>query len=219
VKVLEPINAHNSSVFMKMTEKKKLNRTQKINYDMQIIDYSTNWASDIIKDHNKHYSIMMLFSLTRLMHKPETMMENLTKVFDNEGSIIIFFIDGDEVERLLGSSERFEITDETNKPIVGVYKYDDIETKNGNVGQIVVYVREILRFRFGVVESVLYNKDIVNLFKSNGYYVVDTKTLDEHLMDKVSQQTDLSDIAMKSTKQTLKLIRCTVFKRSTMTSK
>lgn len=176
VTIMEPLEAPLTDVFIKMTNKKRLSRTN--TYDMKSVDYASIWDNSDIKYNN----VFVNFSLKYLITDQDQMMMNLNNSTVTDSNVLVVFIDGDVIENILNLySGRFEIKDDNNKTIIGLYRYDDALDVNGiNLKRFVLFIRGTLRFGTGSVEYIVYEKDLQNLFVSNGYSV----TLAGSLTDK-----------------------------------
>jgi len=176
VTIMEPAESPLTDVFIKMTNKKKLSRTTNV-YDMKPLDYTSVWGTN-----SKYDNVFVNYSLKYLITDSDKMMKNLNNSTNAGSNVLVIFIDGNVIENILNfHSGRFEIKDDDNKTIIGLYRYDyAFNVKGTKLEQFVLFIRGTLRFGTGSVEFIIYEKDLQNLFVSNGYSV----TLSGSLADK-----------------------------------
>lgn len=172
VTIMEPTKAPMTDTFMKMTNDKKRKLGRSRMYDMVPIVYGSEWINDNYNN-DKYDNIFINFSLRYMIANPDLMMKNLSNIITNDSNILVVFLDGDIIESMLQSSDRFEIKDDNNKTVIGLYRYDNDLDSNGNIlRQFVIYVRGTLRFGTGSIEYVIHTDDLQSLFITNGYSIV-----------------------------------------------
>ena len=184
-----------------MTDNKKHEMSRSIMYDMQSIDYNSKWKNNL-NNKTKYDNVFINFSLKHIMANPNLMMENLLDLTKSDSKVLVVFLDGDVIENILGSRDRFEIKDDNNKTIIGLYRYDDTYDSNGSkIKQIIIYVRGTLRFGTGSVEYIVHSKDLQTMFELNGYSVIESDSFankqekyinnDDHIKSNKDKQTIL----------------------------
>jgi hypothetical protein len=216
VTIIEPSDAPLTEVFIKMTDKKKHDISRSIVYNMVPIDYISKWKKQtVIELDSKYDNVFINFSLKYLMSDPDMMMTNLANVTNTDAKVLAIFIDGDVIENVLGSTNRFEIKDDDDKTIIGVYRYDNIlDSKGTNIKQFVIYVKGTLRFGTGSVEYVINAEKLQNLFISNGYSIISSGSFSNKQDSYISNNTHItSDKDRDIIREVLGWFKYILFKR------
>jgi len=180
--VIEPIESKISNLFVKMTrkyiEKHKIDDHNRFNI----------LKSDIMESNNMHLMrkfnfLIFRFNIYLYMSQINILINNINKCTTVDTLIIILYIDGKYLENLIKSSDRYEEKD-NGVTMFGVYEYDDMidEVTNTHYKQIVIYLKETIRYGSGRVELLLKTQDILDAFGSDYYLVKDDIIINEKYM-------------------------------------
>jgi hypothetical protein len=125
--------------------------------------------------------LMFKFNICFMVNQIKNVIDNINQLCIRDHVILIMYIDGELVEKLIGKSDKFEFLDENKIPIFGLYLYDDKlyyhDDTNQSIKdkkrQIVIYLRETLRYGYGVVEPLTKTQDILDAFSPNYELMID----------------------------------------------
>lgn len=208
VVVIEPYSSTTTKIFMKMTDKYLSKKKHKNNDTM---NQYTMIQGDIKRDNefNKFPEIsdvfryvMFRYNMCFMMNQIDTVIDNLRNRCTDDAVMMILYVDGDYVEDLMRKTDRFEEMDTKNDTtIFGVYRYDDQvfypdeddRSVKSKYKQIVVYLRETLRYGHGVVERLTKTKDILDAFGSNYHLIKDEPMIQCDDAEIKSYVSELSD--------------------------
>ena len=199
VVILEPPRSPVSKVFIKMT-RDKVNNNKNLNKRFIMIE------ADISTENNKFLDtldknliqksfncIMFKYNICTMINNIHNVIENLKLISSIQSKIIIVYIDGDLVRNLMRSSDRFEII-ENDSVIFGLYRYDDIYYDNKANKQIVVFLRDTLRYKYGVIERLTTTKEILDAFNTEYILIEDDKIINYDNENTNSYKSSLSNI-------------------------
>lgn len=204
VTVIEPDDSKSSPIFIKMSEARKHKNSS---YKMIQGDVRrTNEFNKFPHIANKFSYILFKFNIHNMMNQIDNVIQNLNTYSDSKSVIVICYVDGDVVNRLIGAKDRFEILDDDQMTVFGLYKYDDqiyldentSEQKATRYNQFVLYLRETLRYGHGVVERILTTQNIMDTFGA------------EYKMIKDDQMINFDDPEIHHIKSNLSDVQCTI---------
>lgn len=182
VVIIEPENSTTSKVFMKMTEEYFVKKEQKKKQSYVMIQGDIrrdNEFNKFPKIQNLFRFVMFKYNICFMMNQINNVIDNLANKCTSDVKIMILYIDGDKIEKLIGDSDRSEVFDDTNQSIFGVYRYDDQyvysdkDDKQIKNKQVVIFLRETLRYGYGVIERLTNSAEILDAFGTNYDLIID----------------------------------------------
>jgi hypothetical protein len=145
---------------------------------------------------NKFKYVMFKYNMCFMMEHIDNVLDNLASRCTMDVKIMILYVDGHCVEKLIGSSSRIEIADDDNKTVFGLYRYDDQNIASDNKNkqsikhkQIVIYIKDTLRYGYGIVERLTKTKDILDAFGTT-YDLIKDESMIHCIDSQVNPYTD-----------------------------
>lgn len=183
ITVIEPAGSDISKLFMQMTKEKN-----KKNYQMFISDFTSD---TFITLEHKYSSLLFKYNIHSIINHMDIVHMNINKYCTNDLTIMIIYLDGTYVDMAISKTGKYEILDD-NKLKFGIYRFDDYyDLKNNKYKQVVVYLKDTLRYAYGIVEKVIVQQDIINAFGSDYQIINDDRLINivpDELLNELSEQ-------------------------------
>lgn len=143
--------------------------------------------SDILYEMNRLKNILIQQNSNQIFKNKKNFMDNMRFIGD-DSTIIVTYLDGVLIENALNGSKMYQIKDNNDTLIFGIYEYDKIDDNES----VVVFLKDSERYYGGLVEIIVALDDIKDIFVSINYEMIREGALysvsNENKIDRVQKK-------------------------------